>query len=287
MAEPETLPVATKSPSLTPAQRFHQTAQAIAERTLAQILGSEEGKKKAAQFAVAFRAAAAAARDPGAIYGCSPESVASALVNSILTGIMPGGAAAGCYLVPVGGHIQWRITHRGILELARRAGQTVQVRAIFPGDSLDLYEDENGVRFRFESRHDDAAETWENLVEVVILVRNGAGKVAEYCRVSKRQIEARRAKSAQPNSGPWKDWPLEMGLKTAVKYALNRGIVSIDTSPGVAHALAADSQDDAPPTPIQATEPLSLPAPAVRGFGEIEAALDDPPEQKADPVPAQ
>lgn len=284
MAEPETLPV--KSPPLSPAQRFHQTAQAIAERTLAQILGSEEGKKKAAQFAVAFRAAAAAARDPGAIYGCSPESVASALVNSILTDIMPGGAAPGCYLVPKGGHIQWWITHRGILELARRAGQTVQVRAIFPGDSLDLYEDENGVRFRFEGRHNEDAETWENLVEVVVLVRNGAGKIAEYCRVSKRQIEARRAKSAQPNAGPWKEWPLEMSLKTAVKYALNRGIISIQISPGVAHALAADSQDDAPLTPIQA-EPLSLPAPSARGFGELETALEDPAEQKADPAPAQ
>ena len=271
---------------LTPAQVFHQRAQTIAERSLVQILGSEEGRKRAAQFGIAFRAAAAASRDPGAIYGCSVESVASCLTNSLLTGLMPGGARPGCYLIPKGGQLLRWINHRGIMELARRAGHTVQARSIFPGDIIDLHEDEGGIRYRYEANHDPDSESYENLAEVVVLVRNGAGKAIEYVRMSRKQIEARRAKSMQPNKGPWQDWPLEMALKTALKYALSRGIISISDQATQQVLASEDAPLEAPVAPALPT-PVPMITQAPQPFADLEAQLADPPEQKADPAPAQ
>ena len=82
--------VTTSSKPLSPAAAFLRVAEGMAIRTLAQMLGDEQGRQKAAQFGAAFSAAAASQRDGGkAMYACSPESVAQAMVTTILSGITP------------------------------------------------------------------------------------------------------------------------------------------------------------------------------------------------------
>ncbi len=279
------------SPKLSERQQaalnFARMTRVVAEKSLADILGSEEGKKRAAQFSIVFRAAANASADPMAIYGCSVESVAACLTNSLLTGLMPGGASPGCYLIPKGSQLLWWINHRGIIELARRNKQTVQARAIFPGDTLELSENENGTRFQYESRHDPKDESFEKLIEVVVLVRGGKNnKIIDYVRMSRKQIEDRRSKSQLPNNGPWKQWPLEMALKTALKYALSRGIISISDHAAQQVLASEDAPFEAPAAPALPT-PVPMITQAPQPFADLEAQLVDPPEQKADPAPAQ
>lgn len=258
---------------LTPAQRFFLSARQVAEGSLMMILGTEEGKKKAAEFAVAFRAAAAGARDPSALYGCSAESVAACIVNSILTGIMPSGSAPGVYLVPKGGHLGWWLNHRGYVELARRAGQIVQVRPLFKGDVYEREEDQNGIKllYRPDTERDGSEETYEKLLAVMVVVRSADGKLIDVARMSRREIERRRAKSMQATSGPWKEWALEMAMKTAIKFAAYRGMITFQADAGVQHALSTEQPES--PEEVAPVVQAVLPADPAKGMAAIELAL--------------
>lgn len=210
---------------LTPAQDFGRTVQALANRGLVEMFGSENGKAAAARVAVAFRAAAASAKDPSALYRCSAESVASCMALSAMTQVMPGGAFPGCYLVPKGGQLGWWISARGIKTLARRIGQNVTTYAYFEFDdyAIDEFEMTMSLRKGVGDRDDYA-----KLVGIVVLVRDADGQKVAMRDVTKDQIEKRRRKSLQPNAGPWKEWPMEMAEKTAIKFCAARGEIVFD-----------------------------------------------------------
>lgn len=259
---------------LSPAAAFLVACEGMAIRTLKQMLGDEEGRKRGAAFAVAFQAAASAqARtaksDSATLYACSPESVSMAIVNSVLTGIMPGGAFPGCYIVPKDGHCQWWLNHRGIIQLARQSGLQVSARHCYAGDVVDIWESTNGLEIRLPVPRRHEPEKFDDLLEVVVVVREESGRLIGVERVSKHQIEARRRKSAMGNAGPWKEWPLEMAEKTAIKYAVGRGTIPIsDAARKVLERDEEDSNVDAPtsaPKALPAPDPLAvLDAPAAR-----------------------
>lgn len=257
---------APKSP--TPAAQFLRVTEDYARRTLTQMLGEEEGKKRAAQFAAAFSASSAA--NP-AIQACNPQSVAAALVNSIITGILPGGPAPGCYLIPKGGALQWWLNHRGMIALAKRAGQRVQVRPIFPGDVFTAHDDETGIHFRYENAHPPEAESYKSLVEVVVIVRDESGNLLDMHRCSKGYIEqCRNAKGAGP---VWSNWPLEMAYKTAIKSAVARGVLMLDGDPAVQQVLDAESKAERVEV-TQEAPPVAAPKQLGKGMDSVNQVLD-------------
>lgn len=265
---------------LSPAAQFLTVCEGMALRTLKQMLGDDEGKKRGAVFALAFQAAASGAKDGGkALYACAPDSVAMALVNSIITGITPGGPAAGCYILPKDGRCQWWINHRGMIQLARQSGMRVSVRRCYEGDVVDIWEGTTGLEIRLPVPRRDAPESYEDLLEIVVVVRDDSGRLVGVERVSKHQIEARRRKSMMANAGPWKDWPLEMADKTAIKYAVNRGIIIINDR-DAREIMARDEEDGnvvldapaAPPKQLAGPDPLEvLDAPARREAVPVDA----------------
>jgi recombinational DNA repair protein RecT len=216
----------TQSKPLTPAQSFGRTVAALAEQSLTEMFGSENGKAASARVALAFRAAASTARNPDDLYRCSPASVASCMALSAMTQIMPGGPNPGCYLIPKGGVLGWWITSRGIKTLARRAGQVV---ATFPYFTFDVCHVDEFEQTMSLTKGAGDRDDYSKLVGIVVLVRDlTTGAKLAMRDVTRAQIEKRRAKSLQPNAGPWKDWPMEMAEKTAVKFAASRGEIVFD-----------------------------------------------------------
>lgn len=254
----------------TAAAQFLKVVEAYAQRNLVAMLGEEEGKRRAAQFAATFSAASAANT---AIQGCSPQSVAAALVNSIITGILPGGPSPGCYLIPKGGELQWWLNHRGMIELARRAGQRIQVRPVFPGDIFSAHDDESGVHFRYENLHPPESESFDHLIEVVVVVRDKSGNLLDLHRCSKGYIsDCRKVKGAGP---VWNSWPLEMAYKTAIKSAVARGVISLNADPATRSIL--DNEDRAERIDATATpETMAPPAPKQigKGMDAVSQVLD-------------
>lgn len=254
---------------LSAAAQFLKTTESFAQRTLTSMLGEEEGKKRAAQFAATFSAASAANPD---IQACSAQSVAAAMVSSIITGILPGGPAPGCYLIPKSGALQWWLNHRGMIALAKRAGQRIQVRPIFPGDVFDAYDDENGVHFKYENKHPPESEEYKFLIEVVVIVRDESGALLDLHRCSKGYIEdCRKVKGVGP---VWNTWPLEMAYKTAIKSAVARGVITLTADSATRQVLDEEAKAER----VEVTQPeapaVPVPKQIGKGMDAVNKALD-------------
>lgn len=261
---------------------FLRTVGALAERELVGLFASDVGKAAATRVAVAFRAAASTAKDPDDFYRCSPASVAAAMATSAFTGIMPGGAFPGCYLIPkaVNGvqTLNWWINHRGIKTLARRAGQAIEAIPYFEGDEVVIVRGRDWRVEVIEGPEEDRTNfaRLQGVVYFVADVQTGALLAAR--KVSRAQIMARKAKGQ--NGPTWREWPMEMAEKTAIKFAAARGDIIFDDIGNMALARDMDSEPASvePASVEPATPSKSLPTPP---------ALDDEPIPAREQAPAE
>ena len=236
MDNPQTQLTTPERRELTPDQKFGSLIESLAQKELSRIASTPEGKAAVARVAIAFRAASKSAKDPGALYKCDASSVAACVVSSALYNIMPGGAYPGVYLVPKGGVLGWWLNHRGIIELARRSGYRVVAKPHFTFDEFSI---SYGLKPDLTHKPGKGDKTWNNLAGVYVIVYDAAsGAVLDYLDVDKDDIEARRKKSQ--TSTVWNEWPIEMAIKTAVKYAAARGSISLDE----AGRRAAEEDED-------------------------------------------
>lgn len=265
----------TRSPApLTPQQEFGRTVAALANKGLVDMFGSENGKAAAARVAIAFRAAASSAKNPTDLYRCSAESVASCMALSAMTQIMPGGAYPGCYLIPKGGQLGWWISARGIKTLARRNGQNVTTYPYFTFDRAEVDEFEMTMTLQ---KGDGDRDDYSKLVGIVVLVRDSSGNKVAMRDITRAQIEKRRAKSLQPNAGPWKEWPMEMAEKTAIKFAAARGEIVFDDIGTTTMSRDADVID------VQHT-PVTPPRQIAQGMDALDGVLGNRSDAERVPV---
>lgn len=268
----------TTRPNLTPEQQYGRVVETLATRELERISTTPEGKAATARVALAFRAAARAAQNPSALYNCDPSSVAACIVNSALYNIMPGGAMPGVYLVPKGGQLGWWLNHRGIIELARRSGYRIVAKAHF---SFDSFEIEYGLNPKLSHKPGDGEATWANLIGVYVIVFDSAtGQALDYLDLPKRDIEARRKKAGQ--QGVWNEWPVEMAIKTAVKYAAARGIISLDEIGR--QAMEADHDNVIEARAVEVAAPVSTPR-AIAQRDRLDEAIGIEREHAEAPIP--
>jgi phage RecT family recombinase len=196
-------------------------------------------KRARAKFRVAFSADA-----QGALQECTPESVARAIVMSAMSGLYPGGPRPGVWLIPRRNkhkgnalEVQWQISFRGYIQLARRAGWELEPVLVFEGEKFEIHEgDKPGI---VHVRNLDLPKTWETLRYGYIRVYpEGKREQARIAYLTKAEIQQRR-KKAQDDS-IWREWPLEMAYKTLCHYAGNREMFPTDDP--TRHALSASEQ---------------------------------------------
>lgn len=217
--------------------------QRDAERYLIDMLGSERGKAAAARVAMAFGAAIRSARDPNAFLRAAATadgraSFIAAIAMSAITGLMPGGPNPTVYLVPKGGQIHWWITHRGITTLALRAGYQIIPVPVHRDDEVT-------VEFGEVTAHEPDPDLWaDNLGElrgVYLTIRrlsDGARLGRPWMPIA--AIEKRRRKAQ--TAGVWNEWGVEQAQKTAIKWAMSRGMIPIE-APELAMAMEHDAEN--------------------------------------------
>lgn len=258
-----------------PAADFRRRVEAAAKSILAHHPRATEA---AARVGLAFAAAARAARDPSALYGCTPQSVAACIAQCALADLYPGGHAPSVYLVPQSPRrgepmeLQWRLTHRGMAAIAARSGWAVHTvpvsRADLPGLRLDCGEVES-----FAPSDPSAAVTaWDDLAGVIVVLRSPTGQRVRLW-VSVATIAGRRRVSRMADDGTWAKWPVQMAQGAAIREIVARGALPLE--------LPDDTETpeaDAPPAIAAAPAPRMLPAPVDL------ADLPDAPLE-AEPVP--
>jgi len=241
-------------------------------RQLQHAYGEEKAKETAGRVALGFLDARNRAKSPDEwdrVAQGSPDALLSAVATSCQTGLYPGGPNPTCYLVPQGGRINWRITHRGVCTLAVRAGYHVDTVPVHKGDDVT-------IEFGEVTAHTFVRDpmSLDDLAGVIVVVRRlGDPRPLVRKWVSGERILERKRKT---RTGPvWNQWPVEMAQKTAILYVAARGTMPIEApewDSAVAADYAADRAEAAVivrPAASTPAETLALPAPSF---------MDEPPE---------
>lgn len=170
-----------------------------------------------------------------AIWKCSPESVFRCVLQAALYGIeLSSGPMVQGYLIPFKGECALIVSWQGLLAVARRSGDVVDVtaRCIYRDDKVTYQE---GLQTVFVHEPN------------IFAVRNDDDIVAAYCVTHYRdghktvtimprsEIEKRREASpawrnreGAKEPTPWEKWFPEMALKTVIKSAAKAWPKSMD-----------------------------------------------------------
>ena len=250
---------------------LRRRVQHMAGSMLVDLVGEERATEAAARVGMAFAAAHRAARNPRDIERCSPESIASAVAMSALTGLMPGGPMPSVWLVPRSGELQWMISHRGLTQLCRRAGYQLSTCVVGHHDYIVV---EFGEVTEHRAEIGSEPLTLDHIAGVIVSCRRLADG-AILGRYWLPGADIRKRANARGAGPVWKSWPLEMAQKTAIKWACARGLVPIE-SVELDNALAADTR---------ATVAEERPAPIVvhRDAPTLPSAAFAPPEPEPEP----
>lgn len=236
------------------AEKYTREVEIRTVAYLSELVGPERVREAVARFQLSFRVAAAAAPQ---LREAPVSAVAEAIALCALTDLKPGGPLPDCYLIPrksknpqtgqwdIPG-LQWMISFRGLRKLAERSGVDLEAVPVFRGEDFTV---RRGLTPTLEHNPDymgTVARTWDNLALVYVVARHRNGRPPTFEVVSRHDIERRRDNSdayKRQKSGPWIDWPVEMALKTAIRYAISRGLVPLDEVGQV--AFDADGKQDA------------------------------------------
>ena len=262
------------SNALHPAHQFRNVVETKASDFLQAMVGTEGGSLAAGRVALAFRQAA---QTNDRLYSCDPASVAQAVALSAMTGLMPGGPLPDVYLLPRGKNLQWQVSHRGFSKLAAKNGVRLRTKAVFDTDEFHVIE---GTDPNLKHVPDlNAEQSWESLkaVYVVAFYQDGT---KDFVVIRKADIEKRRANSdaykRDKNRSPWGQWPIEMALKTGLRYAFARCFVPLNDD--LQNAYDHDGRQDTPAQELNVVNMSEQPQePDTMGLlsEQIDGLIDD------------
>lgn len=253
-----------QAPIVMDPKSFALTTKNIAVKILSEWVGEARAQEAIGRIATAINTSAASAKNPADFYACTPASIGKVVAISALTGIMVGtGQGALAYAIPrrprknEPPQLQFQLSHRGVAALAKRAGFSLVAHPIHVNDTLSM--DENSEVQVVKRDFDNPPMTEADLRGVLVVVKSiQTGVCVAKGFVAKSLINQRRDKSdsyryaelskeswAKDNS-TWHQWYVEMAMKTAMHYAINRGWCVVDDTEAV-RALSVDSEGDVAP----------------------------------------
>jgi|SRR5690606_11852740 len=249
------------SRSISNAKEYRDHVTKIASFVLADWVGEEKARESIGRVSVALNAASASAKNPKDFYDCTPQSVATVVAVSALTGIMPStGAGALAWVIPRRDRkgeppkLRYQLSHRGLNALAARAGMMMVAIPISKSDKVSLNAfgevDLSGIDI------ENPPTTEDEFRGICVAVKSiGSGALITQNYIPKKVIDKRRAASdsyqfAESNdwakaTDPWHKWYVEMAMKTAMHYAISRGWCIIDDA-AAQRALTLDVESDLP-----------------------------------------
>ena len=248
-----------QAPIVMDPKSFALTTKNIAVKILSEWVGEARAQEAIGRIATAINTSAASAKNPADFYACTPASIGKVVAISALTGIMVGtGQGALAYAIPrrprknEPPQLQFQLSHRGVAALAKRAGFSLVAHPIHVNDTLSM--DENSEVQVVKRDFDNPPMTEADLRGVLVVVKSiQTGVCVAKGFVAKSLINQRRDKSdsyryaelskeswAKDNS-TWHQWYVEMAMKTAMHYAINRGWCVVDDTEAV-RALSVDSE---------------------------------------------
>ena len=126
-----------------------------------------------------------------------------------------------------------------------RTGTRIRARFVLEGERFEVAEGLNPDIIHVPDL--ELEPTWDNLKAVYVVAHYPDGN-SDFVVVRKKDIEKRRNNSdawkRNSKKSPWGQWPVEMALKTGIRYAISRGLVYLDEQSS--QAFEQDGIQDAP-----------------------------------------
>lgn len=240
---------------------FRRQASMDIQRMLIAQVGKERATQAASRIGLALAAAVRSARDPSAIMSCSRGSIVQCVASACAVDLYPRANNSPVWLVPKKGELQFWLSHIGIATLAQRAGIALRPVVVHQGDDW-------AVEFGDVTHHVAHEEAIElaDLAGVYVVVK----RIADGAVIGTPWVPATLIQRRRRMGGPvWNTWPIEMAMKTAIKYLVARGIIVIDL-PEMALAM------DAEPAESQESHSERTTAPAVHEPNDAAGLLGLP-----------
>ena len=208
-----------------------------------------------------IRCALSAISSNEALAECSNMSFVGALMNAAQLGLEPNTPLGQAYLIPYKGKVQFQLGYKGMIELAKRAGITIQVHEICEND---VFEYEYGLEPKL--RHVPTFKDRGSVIGYYCLWKNKDGQFGIEVASKEEITKFAKVKSQAFNNGPWKTDFDAMAKKTMIKRALKYAPVAVE----IAEAMAAD----------ESVKSVSMSDVNTEGFDINLVASEKEPEEK-------
>lgn len=180
-------------------------------------------KKMGPQFAQAMprhlnperltRIALTTIRTTPALLNCNVPSLLAAVMQAAQLGLEPG-LIGHCYIIPYGKEATFIIGYKGMIDLARRSGQIVNIYA-FCVYEKDVFEYELGLHPKLDHK---PAKGDRGKLEYVYAVAHFKDGGYQFEVMDVHEIEKRRGRSKASKNGPWVTDYEEMAKKTVIRH---------------------------------------------------------------------
>ena len=166
-----------------------------------------------------------------ALQKCSSTSFLGAMMNAAQLGLEPNTPLGQAYLIPYGNQCQFQIGYQGLIEVARRAGTTVEAHEIKANDDFSYT-----LGLHPDMIHKPALNNRGETVGYYAIWHNK--DLSGFEVMTKDEIKAfAEKKSKAYKAGPWQTDFDAMAKKTVLKQALKYAPKSVELE----NAMAADS----------------------------------------------
>lgn len=160
------------------------------------------------------RVAMTAVQQTPKLLECDKKSLYAAVMRAAQLGLEPDGILGQAYLIPYGKQVQFIPGYKGLIDLARRSGDVINIIA------KEVY------------KNDTFRVNWANEIpfEHVPLMEGDRGEVTHFWALARfkdggfhwdyltrKEVENIRDRSSGKNNAVWKDFFVEMGKKTAIR----------------------------------------------------------------------
>lgn len=222
--------------AIAPRPTFHTAVARLSLESLKGSVSAAELTMAAARVTQAFDAARAGARDPAAYDAVldtqqGMDSVARAIRQAALSGVLPGGAAPLAWITPQRTRkndpweVRYSLSHRGAALLAADEDWAILPVPVHVEDSVTI--DFGEITAHTACGRDPT--TADDLLGVYLTIRR-AGRLISRPWMSAAQVESHRKRSPAGDFGPWKSDYVAMAQKTIIHYAVARGILPLRSS---------------------------------------------------------
>lgn len=169
---------------------------------------------------------------------CSPQSLASAILQAAQLGLEPDGVLGYAYLVPYKNTATLIPGYKGLLDLARRSGRihTIEARVVHAKDDFRYA---FGLKPVLHHKPHQQEDTGDLIAAYAIATIKDSGP--QWDVMWRREIEAIRKRSRAGTSGPWVTDYEEMAKKTVLRRLCKMLPASVELQRAVALDERAES----------------------------------------------